>query len=94
MRAKKIILDQLVNIRSIHEGKKPFKCSICDYSCSENLNRHISSVHEVKKPFNFLQESNLKEQIVSIWPCSVMELSITFGNYRYFFLFIVFRNYP
>ena len=33
------------------EGKKPFKCDICDYSCSQigNLEKHVASVHENKK---------------------------------------------
>ena len=35
------------------KGNKPFKCNICDYSCStkSDLNRHVASVHEGKKPF-------------------------------------------
>ena len=39
---------------TLHEGKKPFNCSICDYKCSQkrNLTRHIASVHEGKKPNN------------------------------------------
>ena len=38
---------------SVHEGEKPFKCTICDYKCSTNqhMTLHISSVHEDKKPF-------------------------------------------
>ena len=38
----------------IHEGKKPFRCDICDYSCFRNstMNRHIVSVHEGRKQFN------------------------------------------
>ena len=41
------------HIASVHEGKKPFKCSVCDYKCSEGgqLKRHISSVHERERPF-------------------------------------------
>ena len=40
------------NINSVHEEKKPHKCSICDYSCSKKsvLKTHIDSVHEKKKP--------------------------------------------
>ena len=39
--------------KSVHEGKKPFKCGICKYSSSQKqqMNRHIVSVHENK--FNF-----------------------------------------
>ena len=37
---------------SVHEGKKPFKCDFCDYSCSlKNKMQHVASVHEGKKPF-------------------------------------------
>ena len=37
---------------SVHEGKKPHKCSICDYSFGKKgkLKRHIQSVHEKNKP--------------------------------------------
>ena len=38
---------------NVHEDKKAFKCSICDYKCSLNghLTQHIASVNEGKKPF-------------------------------------------
>ena len=37
----------------VHEGKKQFKCDICDYSfsCKRDIIRHVASVHEGKKPF-------------------------------------------
>ena len=40
---------------SIYEGKKPFKCDFCDYSCSQKMdvNKHIAAVHEGKKPFQW-----------------------------------------
>ena len=40
-------------IAKVHEGKKPFKCSICDYifSQKEDFTRHIVSVHDNKKPY-------------------------------------------
>jgi uncharacterized Zn-finger protein len=47
-------VNQSVNghIASVHEGKKPFKCNICDTSFSQkvNLKRPIVSVHEGNKP--------------------------------------------
>ena len=41
------------HIESVHEGKKLFKCKICDSSFTQKryMNRHIESVHEGKKPF-------------------------------------------
>ena len=63
------------HITSGHEGKKPFECDTCDYSCSRksHMNRHIASVHEGKKPFkcdicdtNFSEKSNLKTHIKNI----------------------------
>ena len=41
------------HIASVHEGKKPLSCAICDYICSQKstLTLHIESVHEGKKPF-------------------------------------------
>ena len=63
------------NIVSVHEGKKPFKCDICDYRCSQkvNMNRHVASVHEEKKPFKceicdatFTQKSSLKTHMTNI----------------------------
>ena len=43
------------HVESIHKGKKPFECNVCDASFSDNgnLNRHIESVHEGKKSFKF-----------------------------------------
>ena len=37
----------------IHEGKKPFKCDLCDYSCDllENMQQHNAYVHEGKNLF-------------------------------------------
>ena len=45
--------DMNKHFESIHEGKKPFRCEICDYSCSQEGAMHIyvASVHEGKKPF-------------------------------------------
>ena len=42
------------HIESVHEGKKPFHCTICDSSFRRNthLTRHIASVHEKAKPFS------------------------------------------
>ena len=38
------------HVASVHEGKKPFKCDNCDYSCSQkgNLKTHVQSVHDGK----------------------------------------------
>ena len=39
------------HVSSVHEGKKPFNCDICDFSCSQksNMKIHIESVHEGEK---------------------------------------------
>ena len=41
----KTILKQHIGV---HEGKKQYKCGICDYCCSQKgtMNIHIASVHE------------------------------------------------
>ena len=60
---------------SVHEEKKPFKCDICDYRCSQksNMNKHVASVHEGKKPFkcdicdySFSQKSVMKSHVESV----------------------------
>ena len=42
-------------IETVHEGKNPFKCNICDNSYSHrwHFHGHIKSVHEEKKPFTY-----------------------------------------
>ena len=44
------------HINSVHNGKKPYKCTICEHNCSTNtqLNVHISAVHEGNKPHKCL----------------------------------------
>jgi hypothetical protein len=39
------------SITSVHEGKKQFKCEVCDYSCAENIKikRQMTLVHEENK---------------------------------------------
>ena len=40
------------HIASVHDGKKPLKYEICDYTCSQKkMKKHIGSVHEGKKAF-------------------------------------------
>ena len=38
---------------TVHEGKKPFKCSLCSqcFTRKNGMEKHISAVHEGKKPF-------------------------------------------
>ena len=42
-----------IHVASVHEGKKPFRCNICDYSCSQksNMKSHITYVHEAIQLF-------------------------------------------
>ena len=45
----KSIMQLLVDYNtSVHKGKKPFKCEICDvqFELKHELNEHIASVHE------------------------------------------------
>ena len=60
------------HIESVHEGKKPFACKICDASFGKkgNLKKHTESVHEGKKPFKcnecdavFSQKGTLKQHL-------------------------------
>ena len=63
------------HVASVHEGKKPFKRDICDYSCLRKdrisqhyctqlyINKHtIASVHEKDKFIKFLKyQSNTRK---------------------------------
>ena len=52
-----------MHVASVHEGKKPFMCDICDYNCSRmgNLNKHVVSVHEGKKLFKCGRKGKTKD---------------------------------
>ena len=78
------------HITIVHEGEKPLKCLICNYSASrkQHLDMHITSVHEVKKTFkcsicdaSFAQSANLKTHIATIhegqkpFKCSICDSS-------------------
>ena len=39
-----------IHVESVHEGKKPFKCEICDY-IQLFLKSHVESVRGEKKAF-------------------------------------------
>ena len=61
-------------ITSVHKGKKPFKCNICDASFTRkgSLNIHMGSVHEGKKLFKcsicdtgFVEKSKLNDYIAT-----------------------------
>ena len=63
------------HISAVHEGKKPFKCSICDKSFGRksHMELHISAVHEEKKPFEcllckegFTRKENMQKHISSV----------------------------
>ena len=49
---KELLSDLKLSIITV-QGKKAFKCNICDYSCfaKSTMNRHMESVHEGKKTF-------------------------------------------
>ena len=57
------------HIQAVHEGKKPFKCGICNAAFTSKQGKigHIAAVHEGKKPHHcaicltdFSKKSNLK----------------------------------
>lgn len=37
-----------IHVAIVHEGKNPFKCENCDYSCllKDNMQQHVTSVHK------------------------------------------------
>ena len=41
------------HVETVHEGKKPHSCSICDtkFASKHNLNSHVRKVHDKIKPF-------------------------------------------
>ena len=45
--------DDKKHIESVHEGKKPFTCTICNssYTRKLSLRQHIATVHEGNKPY-------------------------------------------
>ena len=71
------------HIASVHEGKKPFKCSRCNYGFASNgdLNRHISAVHEGKKPYKCIRYSLKELGLLD----SVSTLHIRPGVFKEFF---------
>ena len=42
------------HIESVHEEKKSFNCTICDYKCFHkgSLTKHVRAIHEEKKAFH------------------------------------------
>ena len=60
--------DFSASVLFVHEGKKPFKCDICDYSSSQksDLKKHFESVHEEKKShlnLTFVTSCSLKSHM-------------------------------
>ena len=62
-------------IASVHEGKKPFKCEICDFRCNQKakMTQHVLSVHQKKRLFKcnfcdymFSRNSHLNKHIESV----------------------------
>ena len=41
------------HVEVVHEGIKPFKCSVCDvkFANKQHLKKHIETIHEEIKPF-------------------------------------------
>ena len=64
-----------IHIASVHEGKNPFKCNVCDtpFFHKANLKVHVESVHKGKKPFKcsecdalFSQKVNLNRHVATV----------------------------
>ena len=53
-----------IHIRSVHEGKKQFKCEMCDKSFTNkhNLKGHSASVHGEKAIKNRICEANFGQE--------------------------------
>ena len=74
------------HVASFHEGKKPFKCDICDHSFSQkrDLNTHVASVHEEKKQFKcdicnyccFLKQ-HMKQHVKKSMKLHIQSVNIT-----------------
>jgi len=84
------------HIDSIHDGKKPHKCSICDQSFSQkgHLKEHTDSVHEGKKPHkcsicgqSFSKKGQLKQHTDTVHEgkkphkCSICDQSFSQKDY-------------
>ena len=64
-----------INIASGHEGKKQFKCDICNVKFGQmsKLKLHVATVHEGKRPFNcnicnanFGQKGNMNSHVATV----------------------------
>ena len=67
------------------EGKKPFKCGICDYRCSHKsyMNRHIAKKHEGKKWWylKLMKMWLCSEKIIKPHSIPVYQRNKTFADY-------------
>ena len=63
------------HIKSVHEGKKGYKCTICDASfyASNGLKYHMTKIHEDKRPYiyeicdsSFVLKGHLTRHISSV----------------------------
>ena len=48
--------------KDVHEGKKPYKCFICDYASAQkgNVKKHINEVHEKGESFQCHSENSVQ----------------------------------
>ena len=88
--SSKLSIQQVLKTQklAVHDGKKPFKCEICDFSFAlkQSLKTHIGSFHEGNKLYkcemcdnSFAQKSHLRKHVSSVhdgkkpWKCDICE---------------------
>jgi uncharacterized Zn-finger protein len=67
------------HVETVHEGKKPFKCTICNscYTRKTTLNKHMKTVHENMNQFYpevSLDDKNEDDSMTSIHEIKKEEL--------------------
>ena len=61
------------HVSCVYEGKKPFNCDICDFSCSQKsqMKTHIESVHDGKQILKMWHCDSIFKQALRDWEKTV-----------------------